>query len=243
MKFLCILFCFLTVFLLIWDRLTYKYLNRWKLIFVCGPKGTGKSTDLVKRRVKAIRKGQKVYCTEPIPGTYQINPTSDIGKYEFDEDSLVLIDEVGMVWDSRKYKDFPSYVNDWFRLQRHRKITVVMYSQDWDVDKRIRTQCDEMYLLEKRFRVFSIGKGIYKQITINESTAEASSNVDHNLHFMPLLSPHSRTFTFIPKWAGLFDSFIAPKLDYKLFKFIDIPESLYALYRIKTENSSDLEEN
>ena len=66
MKFLCILFCFLTVFLLIWDRLTYKYLNRWKLIFVCGPKGTGKSTDLVKRRVKAIRKGQKVYCTEPV---------------------------------------------------------------------------------------------------------------------------------------------------------------------------------
>ena len=236
-KYLLIFCVVLLVVYVIWDRLTYKYVNKWRLVFVCGPKGSGKSTDLTKRAVKAIRKGQIVYCTERIPGTYYIDASKDIGKYEFIENSLVLIDEAGMIWDSRKYKDFPAYVRDWFKLQRHYKLNVVLYSQDWDIDKKIRMLCDELYILDKKFRVFSIGKGIYKKITINESTAEATSNVDHNLHFMPLLSPRSRTFTFIPRWAGIFDSFIAPKLDFKPFEFIDIPQELYKVYNIKEKEN------
>lgn len=240
MKYLIILFCVLLVIYIIWDRLTYKYVNKWRLTFVCGPKGSGKTSDLTKRCVKAIRKGQKVYCTEYIPGTYHIDASKDIGKYDFEPNSLVLVDEAGMIWDSRKYKDFPTYVRDWFKLQRHYKLNVVLYSQDWDIDKRIRLLCDELYILDKKARVFSIGKGIYKKITINDSTAEATSNVDHNLHFMPLLSPRSRTFTFIPKWAGLFDSFIAPKLDFKPFEQVPIPEELYKVYKIKMpENTGE----
>lgn len=240
MKVLLILSCVLLVIYIIWDRLTYKYVNKWRLIFVCGPKGTGKTSDLVKRAVKAIRKGQKVYCTERIPGTYYIDAKKDIGKYHFDENSLVLIDEVGMIYDNRKYKDFPDYVRDWYKLQRHRKITVVMYSQSWDIDLKLKWLCDEMYILDKKFRVLSIGKGVYKQVVINDSSAQASSNVDQNLQYMPLLSPRSRTFTFIPKWAGLYDSFIAPKLDFKPFEMIPIPEELYKVYKIKMpENTGD----
>lgn len=239
MKLLCILSIVFVVSFVVWDRLTRKYVNFWRLIFVCGPKGSGKTSDMSKRLVKAKRSGQTVYCNVRVPGCYYIEADKDIGKYEFEENSLVLVDEAGSIWDKRSYKDFPAYVRNWFQLQRHYKLTVVLYSQDWDVDAKIRKLCDEMYILEKYFRVVSIGKGIYKKICINESTAEASSNVDHNLHYMPLLSPRSRTFTFIPKWAGIFDSFVAPKLPYKPFEYIEIPQELNKLYHIKKNENRD----
>lgn len=231
MKILCYLLIFLAVFLLIWHFLTKKYLNPYKLIIVIGPKGSGKTSDLTKRAIKAINKGQTVYCTESIPGTYTINAKEDIGIYEFEPNSLVLVDERGMVWNRRKYKDFPDYVRNWAKLQRHYKLNVVLYSQDSDIDLTLRTLADSMYILDKFGRVFSVGKGIYKKIVLTESTADTTANVRHNLDYMPLLTPNSRTFTFIPKYAGVFDSYIAPKLKQKEFEYNPIPSECKHLFK------------
>ena len=60
------------------------------------------------------------------------------------------------------------------------------FSQSFDIDKSIRDLCDQLYLLENRFRVFSYAKKINKNFVINESTAEAPSNIAENLHFESL---------------------------------------------------------
>lgn len=223
----CILaFC---CFCLIYHLLTKKYLNPYKLVMIFGKKGSGKSTLLTKLALQYQKVGRKVYCTEEVPGCYLISP-DDIGYTELDENSVLLVDEVGMIWDNRNFKNFKPEVRDWFKLQRHRKITVYLFSQTFDVDKKIRDLTDEMYLVEKKLRVFSYAKKILKRTVLNKSTAESPSKIDEDLVFDSLLLfwAGSRKFTFIPKYTRYFDSFVAEKLLVKEYEQIPLklPEEL-----------------
>ena len=148
----------------------------------------------------------------------------DIGYTEFPPNSCILIDEVGMIWDNRHFKNFDTNVRDWFKLQRHRKCRVFLFSQTFDVDKKIRDLTDEMYLVEKKFRVFSYSKRILKRTVLNKSTADSPSRLDEDLEFDSLLLfwCGSRKFTFIPKYIKYFDSFEAPRLKDREFDMVPI---------------------
>lgn len=200
----------------IYHLLTRRYLNPYKLTMIFGKKGAGKTTLLTKLALKYQSLGVPVYSTERIPGCYLIAP-EDIGYIELQPDSVLLIDEVGMIWDNRNFKNFKTEVRDWFKLQRHRRITVYMFSQTFDVDKKLRDLTDNMYLVENKFRVFSYAKKILKMTVLNKSTAESPSKIDEDLEFESiLLAPWgSRKFTFIPKYAKYFESFSCPELEKK----------------------------
>lgn len=199
--------------------LTRKYLNPYQLIMVFGKKGSGKSTLLTKRAIKYMKDGLTVYSTTFIEGAYKISH-KDIGIYHFEPESVIFIDEVGMIWDNRKYKEFKDHQRDFFKLQRHYKLKVYLFSQTFDVDSKIRDLVDEMFLVEKKFRVFSYAKSIYKKITLTKSTPDSPSRIDENLEFSPLLLFlfGSRRFTFIPKYIKHFNSFEAPPLKEKEFE-------------------------
>lgn len=214
-------------FMVVYHFLTRRYLNPYKLVMVFGKKGSGKSTLLTKLALQYHSEGRPVYSTEYIPGTYKID-YQDIGYKQFPKDSVILIDEVGMIWDNRNFKSFDTKVRDWFKLQRHYGCTVYLFSQTFDVDKKIRDLVDEMYLVEKKFRVFSYSKKILKRIVLNASTADAPSNIAENLEFDSFLFfwAGSRKLTFIPKYAKYFDSFIAPQLEEEDWDYTDFPEGL-----------------
>ena len=226
--FFFLLFLFFAL-MLVYHFLTRKYLNPYKLTMIFGKKGSGKSTLLTKLALQYQKQNIPVFCTEKIPGCYLITP-EDIGYTEFPQGSVVLIDEVGMVWDNRNFKKFDTAVRDWFKLQRHRKIRVYLFSQTFDVDKKIRDLTDEMYLVEKKFRVFSYSKRILKRTVLNKSSAEAPSKIDEDLVFDSFLLfwCGSRKFTYIPKYAKYFDSFVADPLSIREFEQVplNIPESL-----------------
>ena len=177
---------------------------------IFGKKGCGKTTTLTKLALKYRKEGREVYCTEKlaVDGVHLINP-SIIGYVCFPEESVILIDEVGMVWDNRNFKAFKTEVRDYFKLQRHYRNTVYMFSQTFDIDKKLRDLTDEMWLLVNMFRVFSYGKKISKKIVLNASTADAPSSIAENLEFDPLLffALGSRMFTFIPKYVNKYDSY------------------------------------
>lgn len=210
-------------FCLVYHQLTKQYLNPYKLTMIFGKKGSGKSTLLTKLAIEHQRLGWSVFCTEPITGCYKIDYT-DIGYVQFPEDSCILIDEVGMIWDNRNFKSFDSKVRDWFKLQRHYRCKVYLFSQTFDVDKKIRDLVDEMYLVEKKFRVFSYSKRILKKMVLNKSTADSPSRIDENLEFDSLLFfwCGSRKFTFIPKYIPYFDSFQCPRLLDKEFDRVPV---------------------
>lgn len=217
-----LILCFLVVaFLVVFHFSTRKYLNPYKLIFIFAKKGQGKSTLLTKMALHHLRRGWEVFSTEPIPGCHLISP-EDIGYFEFPPHSLIVIDEIGMIWDNRNFKNFKPEVRDWFKLQRHRKCKVICASQSFDVDKKIRDLADDMFLLQKKFRVFSYGKRILKILDITEATGDSESRIVDNLKFDSILWfwAGSRTLTFIPAWTKYFNTFAAPELGHKDFPVI-----------------------
>lgn len=212
------------VSLLAFHLLTRRFCNPYQLRFVFGKKGSGKSTFLAKEAFYYLKKGRPCYSTEYIPGCYKIE-YSDIGTVEFPPGSVILIDEVGMVWDNRKFKNFSDEVRDWFKLQRHRKITVVLASQTFDIDKKIRDLTDEMYIVSKYFRVFSYAKRVTRRPCIVEATAEGESRITENYEIDPFIFffMGSRRVSFIPRWSKYFNSFEAPALKEKAFVITPYP--------------------
>lgn len=227
--FLFFVFIFLPIFILIFHLCTKKYLNPYKLIFIFAKKGQGKSTLLTKMAIQHLKRGWTVYSTDPIPGCFYV-PVEDVGYYEFEPHSLLIIDEIGMIWDNRNFKKFPVEVRDWFKLQRHRRVKVVCASQSFDVDKKIRDLADDMFLLQKKLRVFSYGKRILKVLDIVEAdgNTQSESRIVDQLKFDSLLFfwAGSRTLTYIPRWTKYFDSFAAPELKHKEWERYELPVGL-----------------
>ncbi len=223
-----ILFFFL--FLLIFHFLTRKYINPYKLTMVFGKKGSGKSTLLVKLAYQYLKKGWNVYSTERIDGCYLID-YKDIGFFQIPPRSVLLVDEVGMIWDNRNFKNFKSEVRDWFKLQRHYKVRVFLFSQTFDIDKKLRDLTDDMYLVTNVARVFSYAKRIRRRVCLVEPMGDSPSRIDESLRFDSILffAFGSRILTYIPYWSRFFGSFSCPALRDKDFESVpplNVPKSL-----------------
>lgn len=200
------------------DKCTKSYLNPYKLIFVFGKKGSGKSTLLEKLSNQYLKKGWTVYSTE-VTGdlsftTYDsdsINPISprDIYKYNFPERSAIFIDEVSLIWDNRNFKNMDTKVVEWFRYQRHHKCRVYLFSQSFDIDKKLRDLCDEMYIVGKLARVLVRAKRIIRKPVVVHPSPEAPARIDEDLIVDgPLMAFFGgRIYAWIPYWAKTFNSF------------------------------------
>lgn len=217
---------YILIIVILYNFLTRKYVNPYKLIMIFGKKGSGKTTNLTKLAMQHQKKGWTVYCTEHIPFTYYI-PSHLIGQVEMKENSLLLIDEVGMIYDNRDFKSFQTYVRDWFKLQRHRKIKVIMFSQSFDIDIKLRNLTDELYLVKNVFRVFSYAKKINRKIIITKATSESASTIADELSFESILWfwCGSRMITYIPKYIKYFNSYSAGKLREYNFKYNEFKKS------------------
>lgn len=205
---LLIIFC-PVLFLYLISLVTRRWRNPYKLYLVFGKKGSGKSTYLVKLAFNYLRKGWYVYTNMQdmmLPGVRLIN-VDDLGDFVPVAHSVLLIDEVGMIWDNRNYKNFKPSVRDFFKLQRHYKVVTYLASQTFDIDKKLRDLTDGMILNLNLLNVISVGKTIRRKITLTESTSEAESRIAEDLKFAPIWTWH---FTYIPKWAKLFSSFVIP---------------------------------
>lgn len=191
---------------------------------IFGKKGSGKTTTLTKIALDEIKKNKTVYSTIEIPGT-KVFEVSEIGYKTFPPHSVILIDEVGMIWDSRDFSKFPKEVRDFFKYQRQYKLKVYLFSQTFDVDKKIRDLTDEMYLLKNFARVFSIQRRIIKKITISHADNNASgvSNIVDDYRFdLPLFG--GLKVVFIPRYITFFKSFDPKKLTYINGEYMDMNE-------------------
>lgn len=207
--------------------LAYKYRNPYKLIMVFGKKGAGKTTFLTKLAYQYQKKGRPVYSTEWAPGVRMFD-VNEIGFMMFPENSVIFIDEVGMIWDNRNFKSFKPEVRDYFKLQRHYKHTVYLFSQTFDVDIKLRNLTDAMYLLKCHMGWLSVARKIKRDIVLVQPTGESESRIADSLDFEPFLlslfGARTIIFTYIPRWAKLFNSHEAPELLPNKSTYIDIPD-------------------
>lgn len=224
------------LFLLI-GLLTRKWRNPYKLFLVFGKKGSGKSTYLVKLAYKYLKKGWYVYTNmaDMMLPSVRLIDIDKLGEFVPVANSVLLIDEVGMIWDNRNYKNFKPSVRDFFKLQRHYKVITYLASQTFDIDKKLRDLTDGMILNLNVLNVLSVGKTIRRKITLTESTSEAESRIAEDLKFAPIWTWH---FTLIPRWAKLFSSFETPEMPSLPFSEIVCNNPSKLIKRLKLKNNS-----
>ena len=206
-----------------------KFSNPYKLYMVFGKKGAGKTTLITKLAIKYMRAGRTVYSTVPVPGTYGFDPV-DLGRLQFEPNSVVFVDEVGMIFDNRNFKNFRDDTRDFFKLQRHYGCTVYLFSQAFDIDKKIRDLTDNMYLITNFCNCISIARKINRYITIVHSdSGTGESHLADDMDFTPWFTiPFGGAiFTWLPAWSKYFDSFDAPELPKKDFIYYDVKDDLY----------------
>jgi len=209
----------LTGVLLGFHLVTRRFLNPYKLIFIFGKKGSGKSTILSKLAYKYLKQGREVYSTEDlsfkikgdIRSTLPIDPKR-IYNYTFEPGTIILIDEVSLIWDNRNFKTMDPKVVAWFRYQRHYKVRTYLFSQTFDIDKKLRDLSDDMYLVNKYFRVWSVARHMVRKPVVVHPSAEAPARIDDDIiQDGLLLAPFGGCIiAFIPHWAKVFDSFKKP---------------------------------
>lgn len=204
---------------------------------VFGKKGSGKTTLLTRLSIKYNKLGYKVFSNVEIFGCYKLN-IEDIGVKDFPVNSVLLIDEVSLIWDNRNFKSFKPEVAKYFRLQRHYKNVVYLFSQNFDVDKKIRDLCDDMYLLTNIFGFLSVARKIKKTPTLHQPDSDDSGKakgegfITENFVFD---LPSTWIFTYIPRYVKFFNSFeLEPNLPVNRNRFVFLDEPyLYKLTHYK----------
>ena len=243
-----LIFYFILVVLLCqFFYLTYKYRNPYKLVMVFGKKGSGKTTFLAKTAYRYLKKGYPVYSTEKVPGVIQFD-VQKIGHVTFPEDAVILIDEVGMIWDNRNFKTFRPEVRDYFKYQRHERHIVYLFSQTFDIDLKLRNLTDCMYLCTCKFGWLSIARKIKRSIILVHPQGDAESRIADDLEFEPIIwslfGARTCILTYIPNWINLFDSH--EKLGLPLHEDGDpypIPEAVAKMFRFLEKRDEDPDED
>lgn len=122
---------------------------------IVGLPRAGKTTTLAAIAQHALKgksflglsKGYKhVFSTFYCKGCAKID-FSDLPLYDF-RSSLILVDEIGLLADSRNFKNFSADMTYFFKMHGHQKIDLVVCSQTLDFDKKIRDLIDQYYFLE-----------------------------------------------------------------------------------------------
>lgn len=198
-----------------------KYVNPYRLYMVFGKKGSGKTTYLVKLILKYHKKGREIYTTlspdeinhEYIDYVHFIS-ADDIGRFVPPPEAVLLVDEVGMIWDNRNFKYFRTDVRDYFKLQRHYRNIVYLFSQTFDIDIKLRTLTDAMFLVTSPFPVLSVVRRIKRTIVLVQPVADAEGRIADSLEFVPiwlsLFGSKSLQFTWLPKYGKYFNSHEVP---------------------------------
>lgn len=198
---------------LVFHLLTKKFLNPFKFTMIVGKKGSGKTTWMVALIYKYLKRGWTVYANIDIPGVHIFDPTK-IGEYTFPTGSAVFIDEANLFWDNRRWKDVAANLIEWFRYQRQYRVKLYMFSQTFDIDKKLRSLCDDLYLVKNVARIFCWCKRIRKWPDLKQAEGESEARIVDMIQYDTLwLAPFgSRYLVFIPKWAKHFKSYNPPPL-------------------------------
>ena len=192
-------------------RVKDSYFKNIHLEVFFGVPGSGKTTIAAWLANDAIKKGIKVYSNVPIKGTYCIDPKKDLGVYLIEE-CLVIIDEAGLEHSNREFKSFSQHNRYFYKMHRHYRAKVAVFSQADDMDIVIRNLAFKFWLVKKSILpYFVVAKGIHKYIGID--------NISHDIKSMYEFDIFLRNkWIFCPPVWKLFDTYDAKPLEKKVFE-------------------------
>lgn len=204
-----LLLSFSCAVLLLLSYFSRRYANPFKLIFLFGKKGSGKSCYMVRQMLKYRRKGWHVYTDMEgvlIPGV-RFFDSKDLASFRPEPYSALFLDEVGISMDARDFKRFPPGLRDFFKYVRKMKCVVYMNSQSFDVDKKVRDTTDGMALLVAIAGCITLYRPIVRSVALVEASAAGESRIADNLRFR---SVFSWRLLWMPFYFRYFDTAAMP---------------------------------
>lgn len=200
------IFCLFSFFLLWLKR---KYDNPYKLTFIFGKKGAGKTCYMVREMLRLRKRGWTIYTDMQdinIPGV-RIISVQDLIYGQPEPNSAIFLDEVGISMDNRDYAKFPPGLRDFFKYLRKMKCRLYMNSQAYDVDKKVRDTVDGMVLQTSLLNCISISRPIVRSVTLTEPVGDSESRIADRLRFSGLFS--CRVY-WMPSYFKYFNSLEMP---------------------------------
>lgn len=194
----------------VYTYFSLKYYNPHKFIFIFGKKGSGKSCYMVHEMVKYLKKGWTVYTDMSVnlPEVRLIEDANALFKeYTPESHSVIFLDEIGITWHAREFKSFDARIREWFKYQRKYHCRVYANSQDFDVDKGLRSLTDSMILQTNIGNFISVSRPIIRTIGFTDPSFTGESKLVDQLKFG---SVFQYRFYFMPKYFKAFNSFDAP---------------------------------
>lgn len=209
-----------------------------------GVPGAGKTTLLAKFAQRAIKdqklpnwllmlkkrkKYAHIYTNFYCKGAEKID-FKDLNKYKT-YDSLIILDELAMDADNRKFKEFSNEIRDFFILHRHLGNDIIYATQSYEaVDLKIRFLTQELWYMSKSvvplLRNFTTAKRIYRNIAINEHTSDLILGYRF-CNFIESFFVRNYQIVHRKKYYKYFDSYdegqLADREVYKSQKWDDIP--------------------
>lgn len=116
-----------------------------------GLPGCGKTTMLVQQAIIGLKKYSHVYSNVPLKleGVIWID-NECVGKYDFGDNSLILIDEASDFADSRQHRNMQQSLVSYMNQHRHYKVDIMFFNQGWDsLDIKIRRITNKVYYIYK----------------------------------------------------------------------------------------------
>lgn len=191
----------------------YRYVkshdNPYKLTFIFGKKGAGKSCYMVSLMLRYLKRGWNVYTDMEdirIPGV-RIITVNDLSLFRPAPHSAIFLDEVGISMDNRAFDKFPPGLRDFFKYLRKMQCCCYMNSQAYDVDKKVRDTVDRMILQVSVANLISISRPIARTITLTEPTSQAEARICDKLSFTNILTWR---FFWMPNYYKYFNSKAMP---------------------------------
>lgn len=218
---------FFVIVIVVWDKLTRKYVQKYQINMVIGKPGVGKSTFLVKLASYYTRLGYHVYSTEPITIKVKDRKTrketlvqikeiniKELYRYAFPADSVLLLDEIGIDFNNRKFKAWDERNTSMIKLYRHDKLIIWGFSQSFDVDKTFRNCVTQFWILEKYARVLTIARRLVMKPVVVHPTNDGPSSIQDDFQEDPkLMRPilGGMKICYLPKWVNYHDSWALPE--------------------------------
>ena len=216
---------FILLPLSLWLR---KYSNPYKCILFIGLPGSGKTTEMTKQSILHTRgnwlqrlfnvktRFQTVYANMYLPNSFEFE-ASNLGCFAVPEDTLMIIDEAGIYFDSRKFKSFSDSARDFLKLHRQFKVKMIFASQSTDVDKKIRDLCDEIWIMRCIAGVLIVKRRVQKIIDVSNNTVSSSGSDAGTINLGGDIIERYRyvglpRFTFVPRYVEFFKSYNPPEL-------------------------------
>lgn len=184
----------------------------YDLTMVIGKKGSGKTCFLVHEILKYYKKGWVIYTDfhVNIPHIRIIDP-KQLGDFYPVKNSLICLDEVGITWNNRNFKNnFTKEQLEFWKYQRHCEVKVIFASQTWDIDLKLRQLTDRLYIQRCIGNKISISIPVTRKLDVAspDKQAEEGAGVIDILYKQNVF--HWK-FYYMPRYFKYFDSFYLPE--------------------------------